>query len=68
MIYLFEIKNFEGDFYFEELIGIRCQNGNFESDAPIEKNLSLLRRLLLDWGYNYHFRKILCLLIRSSFI
>lgn len=56
MIYLFEIKNFEGDFYFEGDHWYTLSKREISNPMlQLEKNLSLLRRLLLDWGYNYHF-------------
>lgn len=54
LIYLFETKNFEGDFYFDRDHWYTLAKKEIANPLiQLEKNLSLLRRLLQDWGFNH---------------
>lgn len=54
IIFLFEIKNFEGDFCIESDQWYTLSKKEINNPMiQLERNQSLLRRLLQDWGYNY---------------
>lgn len=53
IIYLFEIKNFEGDYYIEKDKWYTKSKKEITSPiAQLERNQSLLRRVLQDMGFN----------------